>query len=147
MLKNVAPVDSIRARILRTASDIIRASYREGASNRLQAVTEAELSSPAPSSFPLHEIATMVETDDPLRPGSVAQTRAYYWESCTRQPWQLTPSLEGNGPHFISLNCPACTSEISAPWITEDNNGWAQRQFQASCPNCGMQVSKEVGVR
>ncbi|KAG8953977.1 hypothetical protein FRC04_000961 [Tulasnella sp. 424] len=96
-------------------------------------------------SFPLHEIAVMIENEDPPRPGSAAQTRAYYWESCTRQPWQLSPCLEGveDGISFISIDCPACTSEVTAPWFSEDGTGWAQRQFKAYCANCGMQVTKE----
>lgn len=142
----VTPSDSTHARTLKTVSDIIRAFYREGEQNLSCQRYRAEPRSVSRRSFPLHEIAVMVEKEDPPRPGSAAQTRAYYWESCTRQPWQLSPCLEGveDGAHFISVDCPACTSEVTAPWVSEDGTGWAQRHFKGYCPNCGMQVTKEV---
>lgn len=88
----------------------------------------------------------MIESEDPFSPGTPAHERARYWESLTGQPWQPLTSLSDgdSSAQAIPLLCPGCAVEVRAPWIADDEAGWAQSSFKALCTGCGMNINKEV---
>ncbi|KIO34003.1 hypothetical protein M407DRAFT_166398 [Tulasnella calospora MUT 4182] len=97
-------------------------------------------------SFPLHEAAMMVESEDPFSPGTPAHERDRYWQSLTGQPWQPPTSLNDGGAstRTIPLRCPGCAVEVRALWIADDETGWAQSNFRTLCTSCGMSITKEA---
>jgi hypothetical protein len=96
--------------------------------------------------MPLSLIASLIDAQT-LEPVPPTEERQRFFEQTSFMPYEMP--LVTDQSDAVSLDCPFCsTRNHLVRWVTADNKGFAQIDFEHRCESCGRTFKKKsIGIR